>query len=334
MSFIIIISLVSGAAGAVLTERLALRMGLLDTPEYRSSHSVPTPKGGGVGILAALAVISLVARVPSYFWAPAAVVSLVSYAGDRWELAPVFRLFVQLAAAMCVVLGYRHGGGVLFTFCSGNIACTVVLMAATAVFIAGTANFYNFMDGINGIAALTAINAFILLGLWSHAYNGPAWVLPLCLGIAASCAGFLPFNFPTARVFMGDVGSVLLGFMFGALVLILAEDITEAMVLSIFIFPFYADELVTMYQRIRRGERLAEPHRRHLYQVIANEGGIAHWKVTACYVLFQLTVGLSCWWAWSFLSGSVAWLLAIIWFTLFVVIDSRVKAAFLQEADE
>ncbi len=318
----------------MLTERLALKIGMLDTPVGRSSHSVPTPKGGGVGILAAFGLASLAANAPLYFWAPAMVVSLVSYAGDRWELAPAARLFVQIAAALCVVLGYQHEGGVLFDFCSGTVTCVAVCMAAAAVFVAGTANFYNFMDGINGIAALTAINAFLLLGLWSHAYHGPGWVLPLCIAIAASCAGFLPFNFPSARVFMGDVGSILLGFLFGALVLILSENITEAMVLSSFIFPFYSDELVTMCQRLRMGERLTEPHRRHLYQVVANEGGVAHWKVTAGYVLFQLAAGLSCWAAWRGLSGLAAWLLFIIWFFLFAVVDNRVKAAFLHQANE
>jgi Fuc2NAc and GlcNAc transferase len=102
------------------------------------------------------------------------------------------------------------------------------------VFIVGTANFYNFMDGINGIAGITGVVAFGLLALFGHLHGaGEGMVLcSLCLG--AACLGFLPFNMPRARVFMGDVGSVLLGFLFALLVIFLARDLKDLVMMGVF----------------------------------------------------------------------------------------------------
>ena len=108
-----------------------------------------------------------------------------------------------------------------------------------------------------------------------------------------ACLGFLPFNIPKARVFMGDVGSILLGFVFAGMVVFLSRNRLDFICMAGFLFPFYADELSTMMIRIRDGEKLSKPHRRHLYQLLANEYGIAHWKVSLGYGLFQLIVGIS-----------------------------------------
>ena len=121
-------------------------------------------------------------------------------------------------------------------------------------------------------------------------------ILAVCMGLA--CMGFLPFNMPKARVFMGDVGSVMLGFVYAGLVVGLSYSLNDFMVLCAFLFPFYADELTTLYVRIkgerhsRLMDRLMKPHRRHLYQLQANEMGVAHWKVSAGYGALQLMVGV------------------------------------------
>jgi len=101
--------------------------------------------------------------------------------------------------------------------------------------------------------------------------------------MAWACGGFLPFNLPKDRVFMGDVGSILLGFVYACLVVCFAKTFGDFVVLIGFLFPFYADELVIMYVRIRDGQSLTLPHRRHLYQLIANELNISHWKVSAAF---------------------------------------------------
>jgi len=103
----------------------------------------------------------------------------------------------------------------------------------------------------------------------------------------------LLFNMPKAKVFMGDVGSILLGFSFAAIVVILSKSPLDFVCLAGFLFPFYADELTTMAVRIRNGENLLRPHRKHLYQLLANEKGIAHWKVSMGYGLLQLFIGVA-----------------------------------------
>jgi Fuc2NAc and GlcNAc transferase len=98
---------------------------------------------------------------------------------------------------------------------------------------------------------------------------------------------------PKAKVFMGDVGSILLGFVFAAMVVMLSKSFLDFVCLAGFLFPFYADELTTMAVRIRDRENLLRPHRRHIYQLLANEMGIDHWKVSVGYGALQLVVGLS-----------------------------------------
>ncbi len=98
---------------------------------------------------------------------------------------------------------------------------------------------------------------------------------------------------PKARVFMGDVGSILLGFVFAGMVVYISKIFLEFVCLAGFLFPFYADELTTMMIRIRDGEKLSKPHRRHLYQLLANEYQIPHWKVSVGYGFAQLLIGIS-----------------------------------------
>jgi Fuc2NAc and GlcNAc transferase len=166
-----------------------------------------------------------------------------------------------------------------------------LLIPLFAVFIVGTANYYNFMDGINGIAGITGVVGFGLVAVFAGMAGGNAAFLMLAICMGLACVGFLPFNMPNARVFMGDVGSVLLGFVFAALVVGLTRSVNDSVVLCSFLFPFYADELTTEYVRLRNGENLLTPHRRHVYQLLANEMGIAHWKVSVGYGLLQAVVG-------------------------------------------
>jgi Fuc2NAc and GlcNAc transferase len=147
--------------------------------------------------------------------------------------------------------------------------------------------------GINGIAGITGVVAFGLIALFAVLSGGHASLLILAVCLALACLGFLPFNIPKARVFMWDTGSILLGFVYAGLVVGLASSLNDFMVLCAFLFPFYADELTTEYVKLRAGDDLLKPHRRHLYQLLANEMGIAHWKVSAGYGVLQAVVGVS-----------------------------------------
>jgi Fuc2NAc and GlcNAc transferase len=286
-----------GAAGAWLIAEIPFREHLLDVPEERSSHTTPTPRGGGVGILAAFIVAGLTLRVPTSFVFAVILISAVSFYGDYFRLSVKFRLAVQLAGALMLLFP-------LFPQLSINAALSAygfspwiifLILPLILLFLIGTANFYNFMDGINGIAGVSGMIAFGLLGAYTL-YCPPQTVLQanlsfLSICLALACLGYLPFNMPRARVFMGDVGSILLGLVFAALVVILARNYREILCFAGLLFPFYADELTTMIIRLRDREDLSRPHRRHLYQLLANEIGIDHWKVTVIYGVAQLAIG-------------------------------------------
>jgi Fuc2NAc and GlcNAc transferase len=267
------------------------QLGLFDIPNERSSHRNPTPKGGGIGLLAGFLFSSFLMGISHWFWIPAASVSLLGLFSDRFEISPRYRLLVQFIAAIALI-NFNH------QFSQPNIPAfswnfSIPLLLLLSLFIVGTTNFYNFMDGINGIAGITGIIGFGLIAFYAYqpGYNVSLGTVAVCISFA--CMGFLPFNMPKARVFMGDVGSILLGFVFAGMVVYLSKNLVDFICLSAFLFPFYLDELNTMIVRLRDGENLTKAHRRHLYQLLANEYGIAHWKVSLGYGMFQLCVGIS-----------------------------------------
>ncbi len=274
---LIFLSLIAGAAGAWLVASHGHIFGLLDEPNHRSSHTKATPKGGGIGILAALVIAVLGLKLNFLVWLPAVILSLVSFYGDRLHMSAKLRLALQFACA----------GFTVWTVVPLGMS-TVWLMIFFIFFIAGTANYYNFMDGINGIAGITGLVGFGLLACYS--WRLPDVIANLCLCLAAGCLGFLPFNMPRARVFMGDVGSILLGFVFAAIVMILADSAAAFICLASFIFPYYADELISVLIRLKKRKNLLEPHRGHLYQLLANELKIPHWRISVCYGIIQLVI--------------------------------------------
>ena len=277
MIFLFSISLIAGAAGAWLVASHGHIFGLLDEPNHRSSHSKATPKGGGIGILAALVIAVIGLKLNFLVWLPAVALSLVSFYGDRLHMSAKLRLALQFACA----------GFTVWTVVPSGMT-TVWLIIFFSFFIVGTANYYNFMDGINGIAGITGLAGFGLLACYSWNLSGE--LSNLCMSIAAGCLGFLPFNLPRARVFMGDVGSILLGFVFAAVVMMLADSVASFICLASFIFPYYADELISVLIRLKKRKNLLEPHRGHLYQLLANELNIPHWRISACYGIIQLVI--------------------------------------------
>lgn len=262
------------------------KIGLIDIPSSRSSHSVVIPKGAGMGTLAAFLTASLSLPLPLWLWIPATCISLVSlFGGDRHLLSVNARLFVQFGCSFFFLL-------FLLNPTQGSIHL-FLLAVPLSVFIVGTSNLYNFMDGIDGIAGITSVVGFCLLWFYIGWIEADPVYGDLCLVLIFSCLGFLCFNLPQAKVFLGDVGSVFLGFLFSCLVVGAAERVTDFMVMTGFIAPFYFDELVTMKVRIQQGDSLIVPHRKHVYQLLANELGISHWKISTGYGFFQMIIGLS-----------------------------------------
>jgi len=278
-------SIFLSSAGAWFISKYGYHLDLLDRPKHRSSHRTATPRGGGIGILAGFITVAIALRLPMYFWLPASCLSAISFFSDRFEISPLFRLLFQFAASIIFLSGIWSE---LAFYSFGYL-----VMFALTFFIVGTANYYNFMDGINGIAGITGVIGFGLLSFYSYSFmeNPSISILSLCLSLC--CLGFLPFNFPRARVFMGDVGSILLGFVFAAIVISLSRSVTDFICLSSFLFPFYADEVTTELRRLKDGEKIWIAHRKHFYQLLANEYAIPHWKISLGYGIGQLFVGIS-----------------------------------------
>ena len=314
-----IICLILGGAGAWSISRFAVKFGLVDRPNERSSHTIPTPKGGGIGILTAFVLAALFLAIPLAFWLSATFLALFSFFGDKFKISPKFRLPVQFIAALVLLFP------VLFSDSYNNLCPLLVLcLLPLSVFIVGTANFYNFMDGINGIAGLTGVIGFGLLAFYAHLSEPGSSFTVLAICMSASCIGFLPFNVPKAKVFMGDVGSILLGFVFAGMAIWLPKSLLDFICLAAFLLPFYADELTTMVVRLKDRENLACPHRRHLYQLLANERGISQWKIAAGYGLFQLIVGMSILILKPFGDIMVLSLIAV-YFGVFIIVSSGVR---------
>ncbi len=262
----------------------ALRRQLMDQPGERRSHSVATPRGGGIAIVISLLVT---AGVAMWAWPEAtpsllvASLGLVLVAGIGWwddhkPLPAMRRLMVHfIAAALLAALVKVHGG-------SWVLAVLVLLFTASLI------NIWNFMDGINGIAASQAI--VVALGL-APVLPWPYSLAAVALGLA--CLGFLPFNFPRARIFMGDVGSGALGYSV-AVVLAIASVRTDInwILLLVPASAFLVDAGFTLLARIISGQRWTEPHTQHVYQR-AVQAGASHAQVTGMYFalgLFSITV--------------------------------------------
>jgi len=278
-----LLAIALGAIGAFMVSRFGCRLGLVDQPTVRSSHSRAIAKGGGIGMAAAFLVTAVCLQLPIAFWLPLGVMAGLSLRGDQVEISPKLRLPAQFILMGILIIG--TGEGIYQDIPRIFIALFWI------VFIVGTANFYNFMDGINGIAGISGAVGFGLLAFEMYKDQPEVGLLATCMALA--CLGFLPFNLPRARVFMGDVGSILLGSTFAGLVYLGSRTVLDFLCMASFLFPFYADELTTMIVRLRAGENLTQAHRRHIYQLLANERQIPHWRISAAYGFFQLLVGLS-----------------------------------------
>ena len=229
-SVLYLVCFILAGVGAWVVARFAYRWGMVDIPSDRSSHTQPIPKGGGIGILAAFFVSTLYVGIPSSFWIPSSLLALFSFCGDRIEFSTKLRLSLQFIAAIVLLFGINGG--------SQNQISSFLLTLAMAVFIVGTANFYNFMDGINGIAGITGVVAFGLMAFFASFSGADSSFVILTTCIALACLGFLPFNMPKAKVFMGDVGSIFIGFVFAAMVVVVSKNFLDFICLASFLFHF------------------------------------------------------------------------------------------------
>jgi UDP-N-acetylmuramyl pentapeptide phosphotransferase/UDP-N-acetylglucosamine-1-phosphate transferase len=263
----------------------ALRRGLLDAPGQRRSHRMPTPRGGGIAFVAVGALLALLLLPPGAATLALAG-GLLAVAGIGWwddhrPLSARLRLAVHVLAAAALVWSLRGWPG---------DALAAALSALALLWLVGMVNFWNFMDGINGLASLQAVLAAGLYAGLALAAGLPAEAL-LMLGLAAAVMGFVPFNLPRARMFMGDVGSGALGFALGAFALMLEPVLVEPWILLLPVAPMLTDACMTLLQRMLQGRRWYAAHRSHLYQWWVRRGA-SHVRVSLAYALFSLLVVL------------------------------------------
>ncbi len=274
----LLIIALSFAVVAALTEpvrRALIRRAVLDRPNARSSHAVPVPRGGGWALLAAvgpglMAAAALTGRLQSCAGLVAGLFLLVavSWADDRKGLSPALRLAAHLAAA-ALGLSALPGQALLFAGALPPWLDHGLIVLGWAWFM----NAYNFMDGIDGITGVETI----IIATGSCLVAGAAGLTDpvaqaLALLLIGACLGFLVHNWHSARIFLGDVGSVPLGFLAGFLLLGLAVRGYPA---AAVILPLYylADSGITITRRALRGEKIWRPHREHFYQKAAARCG-------------------------------------------------------------
>lgn len=259
--------------------RFAMRRNMLDVPVDRSLHVTPTPRGGGIAIalcvVTGAAWLTLLGQLPAHVgWAlvpGGIVVALLGWLDDRRGLQAGVRGAGYLLAA---------AWGAWFLLPHGVFAA----LPLAALGIAWLTNLYNFMDGADGIAAGQGISAGAF-GAVLFAAGGEWGAAAVCVIVAASCAGFLLFNFPPARLFMGDTGSCLLGYTFG--VLALHGEMTGAVPLAtwlLLLLWFIVDATLTLARRVARGEKWYSPHRTHAYQLLV-QSGLGHRGLLLRFIL-------------------------------------------------
>jgi Fuc2NAc and GlcNAc transferase len=321
-----VIGAVSAFLGAVLVSwfltgamrRYALRSELLDVPNERSLHRTPIPRGGGVAVvlvtLAGLTTAGLLSKIPAEVaWAlggGGALVAAVGWLDDRRGVSARVRATVHAAAA-CWAAYWIWG-----ELTPAALAGVVCIMWAI--------NLYNFMDGIDGLAGAEASSIGLIAGAL-FLMAGRSDLAAVAFLVAAAALGFLGWNWPPARIFLGDVGSGFLGFTFGALSLIAGRSGALPLALCLLLAGVFAfDATITLLRRAARGEPWHQAHRSHAYQRLV-QAGSTHGQVTGGVLLVNLGLGVLAWLAQSGrLSVPAAVLAGIVVLTvLYLAIERR-----------
>jgi Fuc2NAc and GlcNAc transferase len=286
-------SLAASVAGVRMAIRVAQRVGMLDVPNERSSHSLPTPRMGGVPMVAAAALAfggwaflaageANVQRGLPYTFLFALAMFLLGFYDDLRNLSPLFRFLVQFVSAL-----------LLFFFLAPllpNVSLWKWVLPKWAWVVPGAfwvvwmLNLYNFMDGIDGLAggeAAVASSFFFLV----FAYYGQSGWAVVNLVVAAASMGFLVHNWPPARIFMGDAGSAFLGAFYGMQSVVAA--LSTPVPFPVLVLPFanfILDTTFTLFRRMLGGEKWYHAHRSHFYQRMTDLG-MTHRKVTSIELL-------------------------------------------------
>jgi UDP-GlcNAc:undecaprenyl-phosphate GlcNAc-1-phosphate transferase len=287
------------------TVRMMIAARVMDTPEARKAHDRPTPKGGGVGIvvtfLVGIAVLYRFAEfarlADPYFLGvieASVAIAIVAFLDDIFDWPFIVKLGAQVLAALVAVTSGLFVTDFRIPYL-GPLELAWVGIAATLVWILFTTNAMNFIDGLNGLASGVVLIACLFIVFIAEHHGG--WFAYAAAGLlAAGVAGFLPFNFPKARIFMGDVGSQFCGFMLAVLAVVASRF--DGVELSFLLMPMLLsgvlfDVAFTLVRRGLQGEAVTQPHRGHLYQV-AQRSGMSAVSVTLVHWGFAMFGGACC----------------------------------------
>lgn len=292
LSVITVVIAVSWGLTALL-RKYALAKSLMDVPNARSSHSIPTPRGGGVSIVLAFTLALLALAVQGDVSTNALIallgagglVALIGFMDDHGHIAARWRLLGHFGAATWALVCLN--GLPPLSLMGLSVDLGVLGHVLAAFYLVWLLNLYNFMDGIDGIASIEAVTVCLGISLIYY-WGGFDQLLWSPLFLTAATLGFLVWNFPPARIFMGDAGSGFLGIILGVL------SIQAAWVSSqlfwawlILLGVFVVDATVTLVRRLVRGDKVYEAHRSHAYQFAARRYG-KHLPVTLAVALINI----------------------------------------------
>lgn len=302
-----------------ITTRYARSVRMLAQPGVRQSHETATPTGGGLGMCIVLALLPILPGLDEMY--PASwvygvlpgmgLLALIGWVDDRHPLNWLLRFLVQLGVS-CWLLVWLQGT------VPGEIAPGMLMAAVPAVLaLVWTMNAYNFMDGSNGMAGAQGVFSGALLGCL-FLYAGVPLMAAPAFAVAGVCLGFLPWNIPRARVFMGDAGSVPLGYALGSLMLLGVVSGALALPIALMVLStFLTDASLTLFKRLIKGERWYTAHRKHVYQRLLVSGW-THTRVLVLYQAFNLFLVLPAVWL-GVRNPNLAWALAIAVYTLLLI---------------
>ncbi len=272
-----------------LAMKLATKAGMITQPGSRQSHAVATATGGGLGLMFSIVAMSVVQQfllpLPGFWWQKmlpgVLVLALIGWIDDKHPVSSIARLLVQLIVSLWLLAS----GWLQFS------VHDVVLFSGALVAMVWMMNLYNFMDGSNGMAGFQGAYAGVIFTILF--YVGDLYPMSLLsLTVAAACAGFLPLNFPHARVFMGDVASVPLGFIFASLAAFgIHTGVLSWPVAILIMSVFIVDATLTLVARAIRGERWYTAHAQHIYQRLIAHGW-PHSRVLMVYQAFNVMLVL------------------------------------------
>ncbi len=298
--FQIILPLIAGIIVSAIATWAMIRINVADIPGQRSSHSQVTPKCGGVGILCGLMASLIVAYINNALILSPLVLAITSGAlamsciGLIDDLSPIsskWRLLIQFAIALIITSFLPLQTISLPGINELNLG--VIGPVLGLVWIIGYTNAFNFMDGINGMASGTALISSLFLSLlFIHTLQTNLCIISLAL--VAVNLGFLPFNFPRAKIFQGDVGSQGMGFLLSTLGLAaIYHTPTQISLITIVLLnlPFCFDTAITLIRRALHKENIMDAHRTHLYQLL-NQLGWSHTQVSLLYFAMACVSGI------------------------------------------